>query len=129
MGINTTGIKTTPNCARPNQLSVTSSNANTSIISATSVQGCSLQVSLNPNDSEQLYGVINVPGCGTNTSDVAFQAVRQSLSSCRVHEKFIPCHRLGFLLVFATELEQLGSCFLPTDHTAFRRDCLCSSQQ
>jgi hypothetical protein len=86
MGINTTGIKTTPNCARPNQLSVTSSNANASIISATSVQGCSLQVSINPNDSEQLYGVVNVPGCGTNaSSDVAFQPVRKSLSSCSVY--------------------------------------------
>ena len=85
MGINTTGIKTTPNCASPNQLSVTPSNANASIISATSVEGCSLQVDINPNDSEQLYGVINVPGCGTNTSDVAFQSVRQSLSSCSVY--------------------------------------------
>jgi hypothetical protein len=75
MGINTTGIKILPNCAIPNQLSVTSSNANSSTISATSVNGCSLRLSLNPNDAEQQYGVVNVPRCGTNTSDVAFQSV------------------------------------------------------
>ena len=76
MSINTTGIRTMVNCANPNQLSLTSSNANTSTISATSVDGCTLQVSLNPNNAEQLYGVTNVPNCGPNTTDVAFQPVR-----------------------------------------------------
>jgi hypothetical protein len=130
MGINTTGIKILPNCAIPNQLSVTSSNANSSTISATSVNGCSLRLSLNPNDAEQQYGVVNVPRCGTNTSDVAFQSVRKSLSSCKcVHGRFIPYFCLGFLLVLAKELEQHVRCFLPTGHGAFRRDRVCGSQQ
>jgi hypothetical protein len=76
MGINTTGIKTTPNCAVPNNLTA-STDGDVTILSATSVEGCSLQVDLNTNDVEELYGVINVPGCGTNTSNVAFQSVRQ----------------------------------------------------
>lgn len=82
MGINTTGIQTDVNCAHPNQLSLTpTSNPNNSIISATSIDGCSLQVSLNPNNAEQQYGVVNVPNCGTSSTNVAFQPVRQSFSS------------------------------------------------
>jgi len=92
MGVNTTGIQTNVNCARPNQLLVTpSSNANNSIISATSIDGCSLQVSLNPNNSEQQYGVVNVPNCGTSSTNVAFQPVRQSFSSsleCNMGDSF-----------------------------------------
>jgi hypothetical protein len=81
MGVNTTGIQTNVNCARPNQLSVTpSSNPNSSTISATSIDGCSLQVSLNPNSAAQQYGVVNVPNCGTSSTDVAFQPVRQNPS-------------------------------------------------
>ncbi|KAF8495945.1 hypothetical protein F5888DRAFT_1615206 [Russula emetica] len=76
MGINTTGIRTNVNCGSPNQLSVTpTSNANDSIISATSIDGCSVEVSLNPNNAEQQYGVVNVPNCGTTSTDVAFQPV------------------------------------------------------
>jgi hypothetical protein len=82
MGINTTGIQTDVNCARPNQLSLTpTSNLNNSIISATSIDGCSVQLSLNPNDADQQYGVVNVPNCGTSTTNVAFQPVRQPFSS------------------------------------------------
>ena len=81
MGVNTTGIQTNVNCARPNQLSVTpSSNPNSSTISATSIDGCSLQLSLNPNSAAQQYGVVNVPNCGTSSTNVAFQPVRQSPS-------------------------------------------------
>jgi hypothetical protein len=130
MGVNTTGIQTNVNCARPNQLSVTPSSTNSSIISATSIDGCSLQVSLNPNSAAQQYGVVNVPDCGTTSTDVAFQPVRQSFSSrleCK-HERFIlDC--LGFLLVLATEPEQFGRRFLSTAHTAFRRDRQRVSQQ
>lgn len=107
MGINTTGIQTNVNCARPNQLSVTpTSNPNSSIISATSIDGCSLQVSLNPFNAEQQYGVVNVPNCGTTSTNVSFQPVRQSFSSglgCK-RERFILCCP-GFLLVLATEPE------------------------
>lgn len=76
MGVNTTGIQTNVNCARPNQLSLTpTSNPNNSIISATSIDGCSVEVSLNPNNAEQQYGVTNVPNCGANSTDIAFQPV------------------------------------------------------
>ena len=77
MAINTTGIKTLPNCAIPNQLKA-SSDAETgiTILSAT-IEGCSLQVDFNNNNDKEMYGVINVPGCGTNTSNVDFQSVRQ----------------------------------------------------
>lgn len=81
MGVNTTGIQTNVNCARPNQLSVTPSSTNSSIINATSINGCSLQVNLNPNSAAQQYGVVNVPDCGTTATDVAFQPVRHSFSS------------------------------------------------
>ena len=76
MSINTTGIRTLVNCARPNQLSLASPNAYTSTISATSVDGCNVQVTLDPKDSEDLYGVTNVPNCGPNTTDLEFQPVR-----------------------------------------------------
>ncbi len=106
MGVNTTGIQTDVNCARPNQLSVTpsSTSSNTSVISATSIDGCSLQVSLDPNNAEQQYGVVNVPNCGTSSTNVAFQPVRQSFSSrleCKHEGLILDC--LGFLLVLATE--------------------------
>jgi hypothetical protein len=89
MSINTTGIKTLVNCANPNQLSVTSTNTNISTISATSVDGCSVQVTLNLNNAEQQYGVTNVPNCGPNTTDVDFQPVRYS-SLCMNSGGFIP---------------------------------------
>lgn len=131
MGVNTTGIRTNVNCALPNQLTVTpSSNANSSTISATSINGCNVQVSLNPNNAEQQYGVMNVPNCGSTSTTVNFQPVRQSFSSsfnCK-HERFIPCC-LGFLLVLATEPEQFGWRFLSTDYTAFRRLRLRPAQQ
>jgi hypothetical protein len=78
MGVNTTGIQTNVNCANPNKLSVVSSSANVSTVSATSVDGCSLQATFNPASAQQQYGVVNVPNCGVgNTTDVAFQPVRQ----------------------------------------------------
>jgi hypothetical protein len=113
MAINTTGIQTNVNCARPNQLSVTPSSTNSSVISATSINGCTLQVSLNPNNAAQQYGVVNVPNCGSTSTNVAFQPVRQSFSSsleCK-HEIFI-LECLGFLLVLATEPEQFRRHFL-----------------
>jgi hypothetical protein len=132
MGVNTTGIQTNVNCALPNQLSVTPSSnlTNTSILSATSIDGCSMQLTLNLSDSSDLYGVVNVPNCGSTSTNVAFQPVRRSFSSrleCK-HEIFIlDC--LGFLLVFATEPEQFGRRFLSTAHTAFRRERQRVSQQ
>ncbi|KAH9974846.1 hypothetical protein BJV77DRAFT_637007 [Russula vinacea] len=109
IGINTTGIKITTNCALPSRLSVNSSYDNPSRhfeqssgdddpvkhllvnISATSVEGCywcidDLSTFTNGkfndtiyaednNDAEQSYGVTTVPGCGTNTSNPAFQTV------------------------------------------------------
>ncbi|KAI0274072.1 hypothetical protein BGY98DRAFT_921139 [Russula aff. rugulosa BPL654] len=77
MGVNTTGIQTNVNCALPNQLSVTPSSnlTNTSILSATSIDGCSMQLTLNLSDSSDLYGVVNVPSCGSTSTNVAFQPV------------------------------------------------------
>jgi hypothetical protein len=96
MGVNTTGIQTNANCANPNQISVTSSSANSSTLSATSVDGCTLQATFNPNNADQQYGVSNVPNCGANTTDVSFQPVRQSFSSAHCQFKvFIIVHRFS----------------------------------
>ena len=86
MGVNTTGIRTNVNCANPNQISVSPTSANLSTISATSADGCLRQLTLNPNDADQQYGVVNVPNCSVNnnnTLDVAFQPVRPLFSSFR----------------------------------------------
>jgi len=78
MGVNTTGIQTNVNCANSNDLSVASAGANSSTVSATSLDGCSLQLTFNPANAEQQYGVVNVPNCGVgNTTSVAFQPVSQ----------------------------------------------------
>src|SRR5260370_19844987 len=111
MSINTTGTRASVHCARPNQVSVTPSTTLLTI-SATSIDGCYLQVSVNPNDSAQQYGVVNVPNCGSNSTNVAFQPVRQSVYILQhKHERFIP-YCLGFLLVLATEPEQFCPRFL-----------------
>ncbi|KAH9980405.1 hypothetical protein BJV74DRAFT_857216 [Russula compacta] len=75
MGVNTTGIATETNCASASQISATSSTANATVVSATSIEGCSLEVTFNPNNADQQFGAVNVPNCGTNTTDVAFQPV------------------------------------------------------
>ena len=116
MGVNTTGIQTSVNCANPNDMSVTSASANSSTVSATSVDGCSLQLAFNPNDAEQQFGVVNVPNCGvSNATIVAFQPVGQFYLWFFYDEVFIAC--LGLLLVLATKSKQLGRCFLPTADT------------
>jgi hypothetical protein len=89
MAINTTGIKITPNCELPNQLSVTKSAAPLSLpeetrttVSATSVKGCSFNASVDIGNPEApMSGVTNVPDCSTNTTGLVFQPVRQFLSS------------------------------------------------
>jgi len=75
MTIDTVGIQTSVNCANPNQLSTNPVNSTATTISATSVDGCAVEVTVNPTNADQQYAVINVPGCGTNTSDVDFQTV------------------------------------------------------
>jgi hypothetical protein len=76
MAVNTTGIRTDANCAIPNQLSVTPSDSGFLRMSATSVDGCSLEATFDPNNADQPYGVVNVPNCGINTTNPAFQPVR-----------------------------------------------------
>jgi hypothetical protein len=76
MTVNTTGIQTNTNCAVPNQASVTPSNTDTSTVSATSIDGCSLELTFNPSAAPQQYGVVNVPNCGVNSTDIALQPVR-----------------------------------------------------
>jgi hypothetical protein len=124
MAVNTTGIQTNVNCANPNDLSATSTGANSSTVSATSVDGCSLQLTFNPANAEQQYGVVNVPNCGVgNTTSVALQPVSQTSGfSTFYDEVFIAS--LGLLMVLAAKSEQLGRCFLPTTDTVVRRDRL-----
>src|SRR5712691_3643737 len=93
MGINTTGIRTSVNCANPNQITLTPSNANASTVSATSIDGCSLQVNINPSNAQQQYGVTNVPNCGAgNRTDVAFQPVRQFFLQFSVEREVLITH-------------------------------------
>jgi len=93
MGVNTTGIRTRVNCANPNQITLTPSNANASTVSATSIDGCSLQLTFNPTNAEQQYGVTNVPNCGaSNTTDVSFQPVRQFFIRFSVEREMLITH-------------------------------------
>jgi hypothetical protein len=116
MAVNTTGIQTNVNCANPNDLSVASAGVNSSTISATSVDGCSLRLTINPANAEQQYGVVNVPNCGVgNTTSVALQPVSQSSRLVFYDAIFIAC--LGLLMVLAAKSKQLGRCFLPTTDT------------
>ncbi|KAF8259241.1 hypothetical protein EI94DRAFT_1616713 [Lactarius quietus] len=75
MTVNTTGIVTTANCAVPNQFSVNSSIATNWTVTTTSVEGCTVHASFDPNNSDQQYGVLNVPNCGSNSTDPTFQPV------------------------------------------------------
>ncbi|KAI0262062.1 hypothetical protein BC834DRAFT_892909 [Gloeopeniophorella convolvens] len=76
MAVNTTAIQTNTGCTNPLQLSLNTVNANQSEITAVSVDGCAVgPVLFNPNSVDQQYGVVNVPDCGSNSSDVAFQPV------------------------------------------------------
>jgi len=75
MTVNTTGILSSANCAIPNQFSVNSSIATNWTVSTTSADGCTVTASFNPNDSDQQYGVLNVPNCGSNSTDPTFQPV------------------------------------------------------
>jgi hypothetical protein len=125
MSVNTTAIQTDTRCAVPSQLSATPSNTGDLTVTATSVEGCSLALAVNPNNAAEQYGVVNVPNCGVNTTDPAFQPVRQSITFlwCGAYSSYI-----GILLVLATKLKQLGWRFLPTSHALLRRDCLCTPQ-
>jgi hypothetical protein len=122
MNINTTAIQTDTRCAVPSQLSATTSNTGDLTVTATSVEGCSLALAFNPNDAPEQYGVVNVPNCGVNTTDPAFQPVRQSISFFPVGA-YSSC--IGFLLVLATKPKPLGWCSLPTFPAPLRSDCLC----
>jgi len=75
MGVNTTGIATSVDCAVPNQISVNSSSATNWTVFASSADGCTVNATLNPNDSDQQFGVANVPDCGFNSTDPTFQSV------------------------------------------------------
>jgi hypothetical protein len=90
MAVNTTGIRTDINCAIPSQLTVAPSATGVSTVSATSVDGCSLTATFNPNNAAQQFGVVNVPNCVVNTTDPAFQPVRQSPVSGWFMRVFIP---------------------------------------
>jgi len=93
MGVNTTGIQTSVNCDNPNQITLTPTNANNSTVSATSIDGCSLQVNIDRTNAQQQYGVTNVPNCGvSNTTDVAFQPVRQFFLQFSVEHEVLITH-------------------------------------
>jgi hypothetical protein len=76
MAVNTTGILTQVSCAIPNAFSVNSSVATNWKVSATSADGCTVNTNFNPSDSNQQFGVENVPNCGSNSTDPTFQPVR-----------------------------------------------------
>jgi hypothetical protein len=75
MAVNTTGILTQVSCAIPNAFSVNSSVATNWKVSATSADGCTVNTNFNPSDSNQQFGVENVPNCGSNSTDPTFQPV------------------------------------------------------
>ena len=91
MSVNTTAIQTDTRCAVPSQLSATPSNTGELTVTAISVEGCSLTLAVNPNDAAEQYGVVNVPNCGVNSTDPAFQPVRQLIT-------FLRCGAYSFLL-------------------------------
>ncbi|KAJ6510493.1 hypothetical protein C8R45DRAFT_390392 [Mycena sanguinolenta] len=69
MWVNTTGIRTNSTCANPaGPPSITVVNSTSSIISATSVDGCTGNVTIDPTVSTQQYGVSPVPNCGPHAS-------------------------------------------------------------
>ncbi|KAF8131280.1 hypothetical protein K438DRAFT_1999034 [Mycena galopus ATCC 62051] len=69
MMVNTTGIRTSPNCANPTGNSIiTPVNLTSSIISANSLDGCTGNVTFDPTVSDQQYGVSAVPNCGPHAS-------------------------------------------------------------
>lgn len=75
MTVNTTGIQTTPNCENSAAQPSIVPNGTNLTISATSVEGCNVNISFNPNVSSQQYGVTNT-GCGpTATLNITQQAV------------------------------------------------------
>jgi hypothetical protein len=75
MAVNTTGILTQVSCAIPKQFSVNSTIATNWTVSATSADGCTVNTSFDPSDSDQQFGVDNVPNCGSNSTDPTFQPV------------------------------------------------------
>jgi hypothetical protein len=101
INVNTTGIRTDTNCAIPNQLLATSSDTGLMTISATSVDGCSLEATFHPQDADQPYRVMSVPNCGVNTSSPAFHPVRQS-PPFSLWVALGCSFRLGVLLVLGT---------------------------
>ena len=78
MAVNTTGILTTVTCSVPNQFYVNSTIATNWSISATSADGCTVNTVFNPSNSDQQFSVLNVPNCGSNSTDPTFQPVRSS---------------------------------------------------
>jgi len=75
MAVNTTGILTTVSCAIPNEFYVNSTIATNWTVSATSADGCTVNTAFNPSNSDQQFGVLNVPNCGSNSTDPTFQPV------------------------------------------------------
>ncbi|KAK7028265.1 tubulin beta chain [Favolaschia claudopus] len=75
--VNTTGIQTNANCSNPTgppQISA-GPNATSSIITATSIDGCAGNVTFNPTVADLQYGVSNVLNCGPNQNNVTFEPV------------------------------------------------------
>ncbi|KAF7361328.1 hypothetical protein MSAN_01165400 [Mycena sanguinolenta] len=69
MMVNTTGIRTNSTCANPSgPPTITVVNSTSSIISATSIDGCSGNITFDPTVSTLQYGVLPVPNCGPHAS-------------------------------------------------------------
>lgn len=89
MAVNTTGILTTVDCAIPNQFAVNSSVATNWTVSAVSADGCTVNTNFNPSESDQQFGVVNVPNCGVNTTDPTFQPVCSPFPSLSALAHFV----------------------------------------
>ncbi|KAJ6617982.1 hypothetical protein B0H10DRAFT_2031581 [Mycena sp. CBHHK59/15] len=75
MVVNTTGIRTTANCANPTATPVVNVTGATGFINSTSLDGCSQSVPFDPTVSDLQYGVAAAP-CQQSTSlNVTFQPV------------------------------------------------------
>ncbi|KAJ6589046.1 hypothetical protein B0H19DRAFT_1102703 [Mycena capillaripes] len=77
MTVNTTGIRTNATCSNPTAPPFISSvDTTTSIITSTSIDGCTGNVTFDPAISDKQYGVAAVPNCGPNAQqNITFRPV------------------------------------------------------
>jgi hypothetical protein len=82
MTLNMTAIRTDTNCAIPH---IKPLDSGLWKFSATSIDNCSLEATVNPNNGSQPYGDVNVPNC-VNATYPAGQPVRRSHICCGLYQ-------------------------------------------